>query len=105
MVAALKLAFGLADPNVSPTAPPVDTIFLLSDGAPTEATFEDNVEAKAMDPAKILASVKQWNPFRAVRIYTIAIDPRIDSTSGNFVRFMKDLAAENGGSYTPIGSR
>lgn len=102
---ALKLAFGLSDPNVSPSAPPVDTIFVLSDGAPTEATFEDNVEAKPMDPAKILASVKQWNPFRAVRIYTIAIDPRIDSTSGNFVRFMKDLAAENGGTYTAIGAR
>jgi hypothetical protein len=102
---ALKLAFGLADPNVTPTAPPVDTIFLLSDGAPTEATFEDNVEAKPMDPAKILDSVKQWNPFRAVRIYTIAIDPRIDNAGGNFVRLMRDLAADNGGTYTAIGSR
>jgi uncharacterized protein YegL len=102
---ALKLAFGLTDPNVTPSAPPVDTIFLLSDGAPTEATFEEGVEAKPMDPEKILDSVKQWNSFRAVRIYTIAIDPRIDNAKGSFVRLMKALAEQNGGTYTPIGAK
>lgn len=102
---ALKLAFGLTDANVTPTKPPVDTIFLLSDGAPTEATFEDGAEAKPMEPEKILSAVRQWNPFRAIRIHTIAIDPRIEKTGGNFVRMMKDLAAENGGTYTAIGSK
>ncbi len=102
---ALKLAFGLADPNVTPSSPPVDTIFVLSDGEPTEATFEDAVEAKPMDPDKILSSVKSWNPFRAVKIYTVAIDPRIQAAGRNFVRFMRDLADQNGGTYTAIGSQ
>jgi uncharacterized protein YegL len=101
---ALKLAFGITDAAATPSAPPVDTIFLLSDGAPTEATFEDAVEAKPMEPAKILDSVKSWNPFRAVRIYTIAIDPRIEKYGQNFVRFMRELASQNGGTYTEIGS-
>jgi len=102
---ALKLAFGLVDPNVTPTAPNVDTIFVLSDGAPTEATFEDQVEAKPMDPAKILESVHSWNPFKAVRIFSIAIDPRIDKYGTTFVRFMRELATQNGGTYTEIGSQ
>ena len=104
---ALRLAFGLANPNVSPSAPPVDTIFLLSDGAPTEATFEDGAEAKPMDPDKILTAVRQWNPFRAIKIHTIAIDPRIDSPSvgQRFIRFMRDLAGQNDGTYTAIGEK
>jgi hypothetical protein len=104
---ALKLAFGLQDPNATPSAPPVDSIFVLSDGAPTEATFEDATEAKPMDPAKILDSVRSWNPFHAVKIYSIAIDPRIGSATvgAKFVRFMRDLAAQNGGTYTEIGSQ
>jgi hypothetical protein len=102
---ALKLAFGLTDANVTPTSPPVDTIFVLSDGEPTEATFEEGVEAKPMDPAKILASVHQWNPFQAVKIHAIAIDPRIEKSGRNFIRFMRDLAGQNGGSYTAIGSQ
>lgn len=102
---ALKLAFGITGESVTPSAPPVDTIFVLSDGAPTEATFEEGAEAKPMEPEKILSAVKQWNPFRAVRIYTIAIDPRIEKTGGNFVRLMKALAEENGGTYTAIGAK
>ena len=100
---ALKLAFGLSNPGVSASQPPVDTIFLLSDGAPTETTIEDSVESKAMDPQKIMDAVGKWNSFRAVKIHTIAIDPRIEKTGGNFVRFMKQLAEENGGTYTAIG--
>ena len=37
----------LANPNVSPSAPPVDTIFLLSDGAPS---WDDFDEVDARDP-------------------------------------------------------
>jgi HEAT repeat protein len=104
---ALRLAFGLANPNATPSAPAVDTIFLLSDGAPTEAAFEDAVEAKPMDPEKILSSVKQWNPFRAVKIHTIAIDPRLDShtVGAKFVTFMRTLAEQNGGTYTAVGGK
>lgn len=101
---ALRLAFGYGAPGVTPSAPAIDTIFLLSDGAPTEPTFEEAVEAKPMDPQVILDAVKQWNRFRAVKIHTIAIDPRIEKTGGNFVRFMKALAEENGGTYTAVGA-
>ncbi len=103
----LKLAFGLTDATVTPTKPPVDTIFLLSDGAPTEASFEDGVPALPMDPQKIIDAVRQWNPFRAVTIHTIAIDPRIESASAGakFIRLMKDLAAENRGTYTAVGAK
>lgn len=66
-------------------------------------TTEDGVESKAMDPQKITDAVGKWNGFRAVRIHTMAIDPRIEKTGGTFVRFMKQLADENGGTYTPIG--
>ena len=102
---ALKLAFGITDAAQTPSAPPVDTIFLLSDGAPTEATFEEGAEAKPMEPEKILSAVKAWNPFRTVRIHTIAIDPRIEKTGQNFIRMMKSLAEENGGTYTAIGAK
>jgi hypothetical protein len=49
--------------------------------------------------------VKSWNPFQAVRIFTIAIDPRIEKGGQSFVRFMRDLAAQNGGTYTEVGSQ
>ena len=77
------------------------------DGAPTEASFEDGVPALPMDPQKIIDAVRQWNPFRAVTIHTIAIDPRIESATvgAKFIRLMKDLAAENRGSYTAIGGK
>ena len=100
---ALRLAFGLLDPGVTPSKIPVDTIVLLSDGAPTEPGWDFDGEAKAMDPQVILDFVKKANSFNGVTIHTIAIDTRIEKTGKVFVRFMKDLAAQNNGKYTAIG--
>ncbi len=98
---ALKEAFRLAGRGLSDKSydPGVDTIFLLSDGAPTD----DNIDkAQPMEGSKILQAVKAWNQLKRVQIHTIAIDPRIGS--GPFVRFMRSLAKRNNGDYTEVGN-
>jgi hypothetical protein len=97
---ALKEAFrfaglGAADPNYETG---VDTIFLLSDGMPTDQSFPTS---KAMEPEKILRAVRTWNKLTKVVIHAIAIDPNTQGAS--FIRFMKDLATQNGGQYTERG--
>jgi hypothetical protein len=67
----------------------VDTIFLLSDGAPTDSQLDG---AKLMDPAILLEAVDCWNRDRAIVIHTIAIDV-MDN------RFLRELAARNGGQF------
>jgi HEAT repeat protein len=67
----------------------VDTIFLLSDGAPTDAKLDD---ARLMDPSIILEAVRCWNRGHGIVIHTIAIDVQ-DS------RFLRELAADNGGQF------
>jgi hypothetical protein len=96
---ALKEAFTMAGRGVSDKAydPGVDTIFLLSDGAPTDGDID---KAKPMDGDVILDAVAEWNALSRVQIHTIAIDPSIGS--GGFIKFMKSLAARNNGSYTEI---
>ena len=79
--------------------PGVDTIFLLSDGAPTTDSVD---KAEPMEPDQILTAVRDWNQLKRIQIHAIAIDPRIGS--GAFVRFMKSLARENKGTYREIGS-
>lgn len=101
---ALRRAFEFAGVSGEPTSgkfdPQVDTIFFLSDGAPTDDSIDD---AKPMEPKEILDAVREWNRLAKLRIHTIAIDPRIGK--GAFVRFMKGLATENGGTYTEIGAK
>jgi len=97
---ALKEAFHLAgmgarDPNYQSG---VDTIFLLSDGAPTDQSFP---RSKLMDIDKILTAVKQWNSLSKVIIHAIAID--VVTQGSSFIRFMKQLAEENGGKYIERG--
>ncbi len=97
---ALKEAFHLAgmgarDPNYRSG---VDTIFLLSDGAPTDQSFP---RSKLMDIDKILTAVKQWNSLSKVIIHAIAID--VATQGSSFIRFMKQLADENGGKYIERG--
>jgi HEAT repeat protein len=89
---ALREAFavaGMLGPAAKNGSALVDTIFLLSDGAPTDSKLDD---ARLMDPAIILEAVRCWNRDRAIAIHTIAIDV-VDS------RFLRDLAAENGGKF------
>jgi Mg-chelatase subunit ChlD len=97
---ALKEAFKLAgmgavDPHYKSG---VNTIFLLSDGMPTDQTFP---MAKPMDTEKILKAVRQWNKLSKVVIHAIAIDPNTQGAS--FIKFMKKLADQNGGKYTERG--
>lgn len=68
----------------------VDTIFLLSDGAPTDAEMRE--EAKLMDPQIILAAVREWNKDLQITIHCIAVDV-LDNA------FLRTLAAENHGQF------
>jgi len=92
---ALREAFVLAGAFKSSGSTPregggVDTIFLLSDGAPTDAEMTE--EAKLMDPQIILQSVRDWNKDLKLTIHTIAVD-LMDSY------FLRTLAAENHGQF------
>jgi hypothetical protein len=69
----------------------VDTIFLLSDGAPTRGKFTD--------PAAILREIRVQNATRNVTINTIAVGSDLGA---EMVDFMKRLAAENGGTAVEV---
>ena len=90
---ALRIAFKIAGLGAVDKAYPevvVDTMLLLSDGAPTDNSA---TKPKAMDPNEILAHVREWNSFHRVVIHTIGIDIQ------EGIEFMQKLAAENGGIY------
>jgi hypothetical protein len=90
-----------------------DMIILLSDGAPMKFG-EERLDAKYRDG--ILSDITRNNRFRRVRIDCIGFDgpgvwpkvlgPRPTSLdkqkTGDFIRFMQQLAASNGGSYRSI---
>jgi len=90
---ALRMGFKIAGllnydkryPDIS-----LDTIVLLSDGAPTNNSFP---VSKKMDPQIILDHVREWNVNRQVVIHCIGVD-MVDG-----IQFLKDLAKENGGTY------
>ncbi len=89
---ALRLAFKVAGLENFDRAYPdihVDTMVLLSDGAPTTNDFN----AKNMDPQIILDHVAEWNKRKHVVIHCIGVD----MVEG--IQFLKDLAAQNGGTY------
>jgi len=69
----------------------LDTIFLLSDGGPTDNKMDD---AQPMDPEIILEAVRQWNRDAGIVIHTIAVDTEAVGTY-----FLKQLAAQNGGQF------
>jgi len=71
--------------------PEIDTIFVLSDGGPTDNRMED---PKPMDPEIILESVRQWNRDAGIVIHTIAVDTEEVGTY-----FLKQLAAQNHGVF------
>jgi hypothetical protein len=65
----------------------VDTIFLLTDGAPTTPDNKlDSTDA-------IVEAVRQWNPSKRVVIHAIGIGKDINDS------FLKQLARENGGRF------
>lgn len=65
----------------------VDTIFFLSDGAPSMGTF--------VDPERILEEIQRLNQESQVTIHTIAL--------GFTSAFLENLAAQNRGSYIIAG--
>ncbi len=69
----------------------VDTIFVLSDGGPTENKIE---EPKSMDPEIILEKVREWNRDAGIVIHCIAV--HCDEVGTHFLR---SLAAQNGGVF------
>jgi hypothetical protein len=91
---ALREAFSMAGAlgsvqKTGKTGGKVDTIFLLTDGAPTDGKFDG---AELMDPAIILEAVREWNKDLHVVIHCIAVD----LPDNNFLR---RLASENGGQF------
>lgn len=67
--------------------PAFDTIFLLTDGAPT------TTDGKLDSTEKILVGARQWNALKRVTIHTIGIGQGLD------VDFLTKLAKENGGEF------
>lgn len=91
---ALRIAFKLAGMGAYDRAYPqvaVDTIVLLSDGAPTDNNWP---ESKGMNPDEILAHVREWNSQKRVVVHCVGIDVIVQG-----IEFLKKLAAENGGTY------
>jgi len=84
---ALKKAFDMAGSNVNDSVKPVDveTVFLLSDGAPSSGL--------ETSPDAIREAVKKWNPYHRITIHTIGLGKDCDEN------FMKGLAADNNGIY------
>lgn len=65
----------------------VDTIFLLTDGSPTRPDNQPD------STARILDSVRRWNPTKHVVIHTIGIGKDLNVT------FLQQIAKENGGRF------
>ena len=65
-----------------------DTIFLLSDGAPTLPPGD-----KPDSTEKIIHAVREWNSLKTVVIHCIGIGRGVN------VPFMRQLARENGGEF------
>lgn len=92
----------------------IDTIILLSDGMPTEVNRSTNA---GLSTDEILKEIQALNRFRRLRIDTFGFEAGDDSGGGagggsraggrragggGLGKFMLDLAAQNGGSYTQI---
>jgi hypothetical protein len=93
---ALRMAFQMAGTGAVDKAyqeVAIDTIVLMSDGAPTDNSVGVDGAAKIMDPEVILQHVREWNVQKRVVIHAIAVD-LVDG-----VEFMVKLAAENGGTF------
>ncbi len=64
----------------------IDTIYLLTDGAPYRGSIDD--------PGEIRAAVRRWNSARHVRVHTVSI--------GTESALLRDLARDTGGEYRSV---
>ena len=71
--------------------PGLDTIFLLSDGAPTDANGPADWKAVA-------TQIRDYNKTKRIVIHTIAIGQAMESMD----EFMQRIADENGGTYAKV---
>ncbi|MHC4922798.1 MAG: HEAT repeat domain-containing protein [Planctomycetota bacterium] len=83
---------GVTDKRYDPV---IDTIYLISDGAPTD---NSKLKPTFMKAEIILKAVRGWNPNQAVIVHAVAVDTK--AAGSHFIDFMKKLAKENGGQYT-----
>ena len=90
---ALKKAFDVLE---------VNTIVLLSDGAPTHIN-QQQTGVDPVDPQKILDLVRGMNRLRNAKIYTFCFEVfKKDPAAQPLLKFMEDLAKQNGGKMTLI---
>ena len=94
---ALREAFGLAgvgekvSKKKKKDGPKIDTIFMLSDGGPTDAKMD---KPQPMEADPILEQVRGWNKDLGVVIHCIAVHTDVIGTE-----FLKKLAAQNNGQF------
>ena len=89
---AMDLALRMANvhPDQKKGAATADSIYLLSDGSPTDP------EGKTEDPERTLKAVAAWNGEQRVAIFTIGIGREHNAA------FLRRLAEENGGAYFAV---
>jgi hypothetical protein len=88
---ALKMALTLGERGVYDKHYNVsyDTVFVLSDGAPSAGEITD--------PIQILEEVRKGNRLRRLKIHTVVF-----GNARNNLKFMKGLAEENGGHFMQV---
>lgn len=83
----------LYDTLLAATVQPfTDTIFLLTEGAPTEGKFQDQ--------ARFLSSFERWNRHYRVRVCTVFVG----APSGRARDLLKQLSEGSGGTFRELGA-
>ena len=84
---ALREAFQLAGTRIGDDwrEPPIDTIFVLTDGKPSVGTV--------LEPDAILSHVREWNRAAGITIHAIGLSGAQDAY------LLENLALQNGGKY------
>lgn len=73
-----------------------DTIFLLTDGAPTTPGGQVRDARGNPEYLRVLAAVRDWNREKRVAIHAIGVGPEVNA------EFLSALARENGGEFVHV---
>ncbi len=73
-----------------------DTIFLLTDGSPTDSTGKAEDKNGKPEWPRVLEAVRGWNREKRVAIHCIGVGPAVNDA------FLASLASENGGTYVRV---